>query len=45
MDSETARFLKGYTPASLNVCIVEMAMRATRTRSPAQGDHLVSNVH
>ncbi len=34
MASETARFLNGYTPASLEACIVEMAMRATERVLP-----------
>jgi hypothetical protein len=32
--SETARFLNGYTPASLEAMIVEMAMRATERVLP-----------
>jgi len=34
VDSETARFLNGYTPASLEACVVEMAMRASERVLP-----------
>jgi hypothetical protein len=34
VESETARFLNGYTPASLEACIVEMAMRTTERVLP-----------
>ncbi len=34
VDSETARLLNGYTPASLEACIVERAMRATERTLP-----------
>jgi quercetin dioxygenase-like cupin family protein len=34
--SETARFLNGYTPASLEAMIVEMAMRATERVLPPE---------
>ena len=34
VDSETARFLNGYTPASLEACLVEMAMPATERALP-----------
>jgi quercetin dioxygenase-like cupin family protein len=34
VDSETARFLNGYTPASLEACVVEMAMRTTERVLP-----------
>ncbi len=32
--SETARFLNGYTPASLEACVVEMTMRTTERVLP-----------
>ena len=34
VDSETARFLNGYTPASLEACVVEWAMRTTERVLP-----------
>ncbi len=34
VDSETTRFLNGYTPASLEACIVERAMRAAERVLP-----------
>jgi quercetin dioxygenase-like cupin family protein len=34
VDSETARFLNGYTPASLEACLVELAMPATERVLP-----------
>ena len=34
VDSETARFLNGYTPASLEACVVEMAMPTTERVLP-----------
>jgi quercetin dioxygenase-like cupin family protein len=34
VDSETARFLNGYTPASLEACILEWAMPATERVLP-----------
>ncbi|MGA2601415.1 MAG: cupin domain-containing protein [Bryobacteraceae bacterium] len=34
VDTKTARFLNGYTPASLEACIVEWAMRATERVLP-----------
>ncbi len=37
VDSETARFLNGYTPASLEACLVELAMPATERALPPKG--------
>jgi quercetin dioxygenase-like cupin family protein len=37
VDSETARFLNGYTPASLEACLVELAMPATERVLPQKG--------
>ena len=37
VDSETARFLNGYTPASLEACLVELAMPATERTLPPKG--------
>ncbi len=34
VDSETARFLNGYTPASLEACLIELAMPATERTLP-----------
>jgi quercetin dioxygenase-like cupin family protein len=34
VDSETARFLNGYTPASLEACVVEMALPTTKRVLP-----------
>ena len=34
VDSETARFLNGYTPASLEACVVELTMRAPKRIIP-----------
>jgi hypothetical protein len=36
VDSETARFLNGYTPASLEACVVERAMPATERVLPPE---------
>ncbi len=36
VDSETARFLNGYTPASLEACVVEMAMRTNERILPRE---------
>ena len=37
VESETARFLNGYTPASMEALIVEMAMPATERTLPPKG--------
>jgi quercetin dioxygenase-like cupin family protein len=37
VDSATARFLNGYTPASLEACLVEWAMPATERVLPLKG--------
>ena len=37
VDSETARFLNGYTPASLEALIVEMATPTTERTLPPKG--------
>ena len=37
VDSETARFLNGYTPASLEACVVEWAMPTTERVVPPKG--------
>ena len=39
VDSETARFLNGYTPASLEACVVERAMRTTERVLPPTNVH------
>jgi quercetin dioxygenase-like cupin family protein len=36
VDTETARFLNGYTPASLEACVVEKALRATERVLPPE---------
>jgi len=36
VDSETARFLNGYTPASLEMCVVERAMPTTERVLPPE---------
>jgi hypothetical protein len=36
VDSETARFLNGYTPASLEACVVEKALRTTERVLPPE---------
>ena len=37
VDSETARFLNGYTPASMEALIVELATPATEHTLPSSG--------
>jgi hypothetical protein len=37
VESDTARFLNGYTPANLEACVVEWAMLTTERVAPPKG--------